>query len=59
MFTQEWATKWFAGVAKSAARGRKTPEQLEGVVRRCLESYGLTTEQVRAVLAHHGLPTEV
>ncbi len=41
MFTmQEWAVNWLTGLVPSYAKGRKTPEQLQAVVRRCRRAMG-------------------
>jgi hypothetical protein len=49
-FTRDWALRWVRGSVESYLLGRTSLEVVEGRVRRAVESYGVSPEEVRAIV---------
>lgn len=48
--SREWALKWLKGSIISYMRDRTSSQILLGRVKRCLESYGVSVEDVKAII---------
>jgi hypothetical protein len=49
-FTRDWALRWVRGSVESYLLGRTSLAVVEGRVRRAVESYGVSPEEVRAII---------
>ena len=49
-FTRDWALRWVRGSVESYLLGRTSLEVVRGRVRRAVESYGVSPEEVRAIV---------
>ena len=50
-FTRDWALRWVRGSVESYIAGRTRIEVVEGRIRRAVKSYGVSPEEVGAIVS--------